>query len=156
MTRTVRIASLRDAETEAGYQQAIIEAARLLGWMVFHPHRSDHSESGYPDLTMCRPGQPGQLAFLEVKRSGGKPRPEQVEWVKALGTVPGVVTAIARPGDWEEVESVLRHGMGTDGREAAIAELVRWARGLAREHRYGMPDAGRVLRLCDAVEGTER
>ena len=40
--------------TETQLQSAIIELARLTGWLVYHTHDSRHSAKGFPDLCMVR------------------------------------------------------------------------------------------------------
>ena len=39
-------------QTEDQWQSAVIEYARLMGWLVYHTHDSRHSEKGFPDLVL--------------------------------------------------------------------------------------------------------
>lgn len=45
-------ATLDAAMTEGELQQAIIDLARVLGLLIYHPYDSRRSEPGYPDLTI--------------------------------------------------------------------------------------------------------
>jgi hypothetical protein len=45
--------------------------------------------------------------FLELKRTGGRIRPEQTVWVDELDTVAGVTAAIVGPDDAEWVWQLL-------------------------------------------------
>lgn len=85
--------------------QVILDAARLLGWMAYHTHDSRKSEPGFPDIIAVRGGR---VLAIECKRERGRVRPEQVMWVEALSEVPGVTAMIARPSQWDEVETLLR------------------------------------------------
>jgi len=58
---------------------------------------------GFPDLMLVR-GE--RIVFMELKRAGAKPTPEQVE---VLGILSGAAeTAVFTPLDWTEIERVLR------------------------------------------------
>ena len=70
--------------TEKQLQQAITDAAQLLGWLVYHTHDSRHSAKGFPDLVMVRGGR---LLFVELKAEKGKLSPEQRAWFQALVSV---------------------------------------------------------------------
>ena len=37
-------------ETEKGFQAAVVELARLRGWLVYHTYDSRRSAKGFPDL----------------------------------------------------------------------------------------------------------
>jgi VRR-NUC domain len=52
---------------EKQWQATVVDAARLLGWKVFHPYDSRRSEPGWPDLTLVRPPR---LVFVELKVHG--------------------------------------------------------------------------------------
>jgi hypothetical protein len=96
-------------ETEAQLQQAIIELARALGWLVYHTFDSRHSAEGFPDLVLVRQGE---LIFAELKSAVGKVKPEQQLWLDVLDTVSGradpqVKVYIWRPADWPEIERAL-------------------------------------------------
>ncbi len=91
-------------QTEAQFQQAVIDYAKLMGWKVFHPYDSRKSEPGYPDLTMVRDGT---LVFAELKRDGRPVSTAQSDWLLALGSCPGIVARRWDPRDWPEIEKVL-------------------------------------------------
>src|SRR5262245_30603180 len=91
--------------SEADFQAAVLDLARLRGWRCYHTHDSRRSAAGYPDLTLVR-GR--RLLFVELKRRGGRPTPAQAAWLADLAAVPGVEVHLWRPADWPAVESTLR------------------------------------------------
>lgn len=103
------------AVSEKSWQSAVVEYARLTGWLVYHTHDSRRSEPGYPDLTMVRQGR---LVFAELKTDKGKLRPEQQTWIRELqecehsldddGRVYFPEVHVWRPRDIGEVERILR------------------------------------------------
>jgi hypothetical protein len=82
------------------------EAAYRLGWLDYHPLRSEGSTPGFPDLTLVRGVW---LHFAELKRSAKeKPTPAQQQWLDRLERVERVGVHIWRPGDWPQIERVLQ------------------------------------------------
>lgn len=97
---------------ERDLQGAVVELARMLGWLVYHTHDSRHSAAGFPDLVMVHPGS-GALLFAELKTARGKVTPEQWEWLRALA-VRGV-SFLWRPehlADGSIARALQRHGRG--------------------------------------------
>jgi len=90
---------------EKDWQQTIIDAARLLGWLVFHPYDSRRSTPGFPDLILLRGNR---MLAIECKTERGKTTMTQELWLEALGDVPGVVALVARPSDWPMIEALLK------------------------------------------------
>lgn len=97
--------------TEAEFQSQVMVVARRFGWRVAHAGRAKvggkwvtRMATGWPDLTLLRPPE---LVFLELKRTGGRIRPEQTVWVDELDTVAGVTAAIVGPDDAEWVWQLL-------------------------------------------------
>ena len=88
--------------TERDFQQVVIEAARLAGWLVYHTHDSRRSEPGFPDLVLVR----DRVVYAEIKTEKAKPTAEQLHWLEAL-TAAGSECYIWRPDDWPEIERVL-------------------------------------------------
>jgi hypothetical protein len=113
--------------SEKDLQRAVLELAALLGWRAYHTHDSRRSHRGFPDLTLVRGDR---LVFAELKSAAGRMRPEQDEWLEALGHVPGVEAYCWRPGDLEAAAAVL------SARTAATsaAGFVEW---LAEGERKG-------------------
>lgn len=98
------MAEMRDLWTEAQFQSAVVNVARARGWgMIYHTQHSLHSAAGFPDLVMVR-GE--ELLFAELKSAKGKVKPEQIEWIAALGRTPARAF-IWRPCDWYEIEEEL-------------------------------------------------
>ena len=55
--------------SEKDWQQAVIDYARLRGYLVYHTHDSRRSEPGFPDLICLRAGR---LVVMELKSAGGR------------------------------------------------------------------------------------
>lgn len=106
-------------QSEADFQRAVIDLARRLGWRVFHPRPAQTKRGtwitatagdgkGYPDLSMVRGGR---LIFAELKTDKGRLRPEQAEWLEALGEVAyrsEVVEAhVWRPSQFAAIQEAL-------------------------------------------------
>lgn len=80
------------AESEADFQRWFIGVARLAGWKVCHfrPGKTQRGrwitavqgDVGAPDVILAKDGR---VLLAELKREGGKPTPEQVAWLAALG-----------------------------------------------------------------------
>lgn len=91
--------------SEAKLQAVVVEAARLYGWLVFHPYDSRRSEPGYPDLTLARNGE---LIFAELKSDTGRVTDAQQEWLTELGTVAGAEVHVWRPADLDAIHARLK------------------------------------------------
>ena len=96
--------------SEKAFMQMVIDAARLLGWRVYHTFDSRRSPEGFPDLVLVRDGR---LVFAELKTERGKLSPSQQAWLAELEEVRyqrGIEVYTWRPRDWEQIERVLRGG----------------------------------------------
>jgi VRR-NUC domain-containing protein len=91
-------------QSEAVFMATVRQAAAVFGWKVLHIYDSRRSSGGFPDLLMVRRDR---LVAAELKSATGRVRPEQTDWLNALKAA-GVETHVWRPGDWPEVEEVLR------------------------------------------------
>jgi hypothetical protein len=91
--------------SEKEWQQAILDYAKLRGWLSFHVFDSRRSTPGYPDVTFVRRGR---LVFAELKREGEKPTGAQVVWLDALRACFGVEVFLWRPSDLDAVINALR------------------------------------------------
>ena len=100
------------------------------GWRAFHLRDRDSIHivrgRGFPDLVMWRKNyDTGQIDMLaaELKRDlESELRPEQEEWIEALGQhIPAYTW---RPENWDEIEGILRDGTARyaspDGRTIAL------------------------------------
>ena len=85
--------------TEKLFMQRIIQAARALGFLVYHTFNAYRSAKGFPDLTMVH-RKSGRLIFVEVKSEDGKLTPEQTQWINTLATTGGEVYVV-KPSDWD-------------------------------------------------------
>ena len=93
--------------TEAQLQAAVIEAAQLFGWRIYHTFDSRRSNAGFPDLVLVRPPE---MLFVELKSEKGRVRPEQKAWIDDLIAV-GNEVLVWRPVDWTNgmITRTLRH-----------------------------------------------
>jgi hypothetical protein len=118
------VSALKQSERE--FQAAVIQYARLHGWLVAHFHDSrrqvgdrlvgDADAAGFPDLVMARNGF---LIFAELKTERGRVSRAQRQWLDALslGTwwlqqrpdkpAAGLRVCLWRPSDWPEIEREL-------------------------------------------------
>jgi hypothetical protein len=103
--------------TEQQLQQAVIECARTLGWLVAH-FRTAKTErgwrtpvegdgKGFPDLVCVRGGR---VIFAELKSSTGRLSDEQTIWISELRLSPAVETYVWEPSRWLDgtIERALR------------------------------------------------
>ena len=77
---------------EKDFSVAVVAFARAEGWEAHYERRSGHvgttgewrgsGPKGKPDLTLTRRGA---VLLVELKREQGKPSPEQLAWLEALG-----------------------------------------------------------------------
>lgn len=90
--------------TEAQLQAAIVDAARLQGWLVYHTYDSRRSAAGYPDLTLVRE----RVVFAEIKADKGRLSHAQQEWVIHLVNA-GAEVHVWNPSSWRDgdVDAVL-------------------------------------------------
>ena len=91
--------------SEKDFQQAVRDLAALLGWTVWCTWNSLHSPAGEPDLRMVRPPR---YVVAELKSERGRLTQDQREALGLLAGCPGVETYLWRPGDWPEIEEVLK------------------------------------------------
>lgn len=101
---------------EKDFTRAVLDAARLRGWLAAHFHDSrrevspgllvgDADAAGFPDIVLVRGAR---LLFAELKSDKGELRPEQKRWLGALSQVtrPPEVH-LWRESDWNELQRVL-------------------------------------------------
>jgi hypothetical protein len=97
----------KPVETEAGFQKAVTDYAKLHGWTVFSlPDSRRVTATGYPDLTLMHPTGPTPLVVAELKRYGQKPRADQRAWLAAFRAA-GVPAFCWTPHSWLEIEYTL-------------------------------------------------
>lgn len=91
--------------SEADFQAAFTELARLLGWEVYAiPDSRRATSSGYPDVT-CAHRAHG-VFWAELKTQRGKPSPAQVHWLALLRHA-GQRAYLWRPSDMDQIKRVL-------------------------------------------------
>ena len=96
---------LRPGLSETVFQARVIAYAQDHGWWVYHTHRSDRSEPGFPDLVLIHRTEP-RIVYAELKRIGGQPTYAQW-WVLMRLQELGHEAYLWRPDDWPEIVTVL-------------------------------------------------
>lgn len=101
--------------TEADFQRAVLELAKLGGWTVSHfrPARTARGWAtpvsadgkGFPDCVLVHPTR-CLVWFRELKREDGKLRPEQEAWRDVL-LAGGADWALWRPSDLDLIAATL-------------------------------------------------
>lgn len=104
------VASTPTPGARAMPERALLAQVRRLaqeqGWLVYHTWRSEHSEPGFPDVVLAKPGR---LLFVELKSAQGKVTVEQQQWLEVLKrSVPGIEIYLWRPADLPEILEVLQ------------------------------------------------
>lgn len=103
--------------SERHLQEAVVEMARLLGWMDYHTFDSRRSQPGFPDLTLIHEGGPGvphRIIVAELKSHVGRLTGDQIRWLRAFRNIIGPDQVLVyRPGDWLAgiIETDLRTGV---------------------------------------------
>lgn len=98
---------------EAEWQAQVVQLAELYGWgwAHFRPARtargwrtpvSGPMGAGWPDLVLVR----DRILLVELKRIGGKPRPDQVAVLEAFRAA-GAEVYVWTPADFDEAARVL-------------------------------------------------
>jgi hypothetical protein len=91
--------------TEKAWLQQVIALARQRGYLVYHPHNSQKSAPGWPDVVLARAGSP--LYLIELKTTHGALSGHQRHWLETLRRTDGLVVEVWRPEDWDTVVQVL-------------------------------------------------
>jgi hypothetical protein len=89
-------------QSEAGFQRAVVQYARLMGWRVYHTHDSRRSAAGFPDLVFVRE----RVVYAELKVPPNKATAEQDAWLEALRAA-GEEAHLWYPESWPEIEEAL-------------------------------------------------
>ena len=101
---------------ERFFNNDVIDVAEQHGWRTYHLRDRDSIHivrgRGFPDLVMFRKDPDTGVVDLlaaELKRdTQSAVRPEQEEWLEALGQ--HIFTRTWRPENWDEIEDVLQNG----------------------------------------------
>ena len=94
---------LRDLQSEAQFRKAVLDYAKLAGWLACYipDSRRNVGDAGLPDLILARGGR---VILAELKTSKGRLRDGQKCWLEEAGGN----GRVWRPGDWEDIERDLR------------------------------------------------
>lgn len=103
--------------TEQAFQDAVVELAKLQGWLVHHGRRVKtptgyrqpiQGDRGFPDLVLCRAGV---VLLVELKADRGRLSVHQRAWLEeAQGQI-----RVWRPSDWTEISQTLKRYRHRDG-----------------------------------------
>jgi hypothetical protein len=100
MTMTAQ--QYRAAVSEAQFQRAVVDLARIHGWRRRHnpDSRKEDGEPGFPDWIFLRGPR---LLIVELKKEDGKFRKGQPEWLDAFREIPSpfVEVHVWRPSDMQ-------------------------------------------------------
>ena len=103
-------------QTEAQFTAALVDLFHQYRWRVIHVSPSQVREgrwlthgagdiAGWPDLLACR----GRRALaVECKVGRNKPTQAQLDWLAALGHVPGIEAHVWSPADWDQIVEAVR------------------------------------------------
>ncbi len=104
--------------TERQLLDAVRDACRWSGLLVYHTYDSRRSEPGYPDVTVCGPRG---VLFRELKAERGRLTSEQRTWLDRL-TQAGADARVWWPDDWPD--RVLTELAGIGGRLGTRTEAT--------------------------------
>lgn len=96
--------------TEGAFLAEVLRLAKQNAWEAYHTHDSRKSESGFPDLVLCRPGNPGSIIFAELKTRTGKLSVAQQRWLSVLEHTGLVEACLWRPADMPAIVARLTGG----------------------------------------------
>jgi|GEM_PF-1348630 len=102
---------VRALESERAFQRRVKQLLRFNGWLQFsqpttQEQQKNEGDAGYPDLTATRDGR---ILFIELKKQGEYPRPEQQDWLTDLRKNSAVEVYSWQPSDWPQIERVIAH-----------------------------------------------
>ena len=103
-------------QSEADFQNAVYETARIHGWLISHFGFSEtpggrwrtttrYDAKGFPDLVLAHPKH--GILFRELKSDHGTLSKHQIEWLDLLYTAGGD-SAVWRPRDWPKILAQLK------------------------------------------------
>jgi hypothetical protein len=87
--------------TERQFQAMVVAGLKQRGYLVWTVPDMRKTTRGLPDIIAVHPTRlPRRVLFWELKRVGGRIRPEQQAALAALSDVYGVDARVIRPADW--------------------------------------------------------
>lgn len=97
VTKIIDHSDPRLGMSERQLQDLVVQAAKYLGYLVYHTYDSRRSAPGFPDLVMVHPA--GGMLWRELKATKGRLTPEQEQWLTTLNAA-GQDAGVWRPADW--------------------------------------------------------
>ena len=144
---------------ERHFTQDVLDEAQHHGWTPAHFDFREGGKMavvrgrGFPDLVMYRRNEEtGKAEFVvaELKsRPQDKPRPEQEKWLEAFDDAQ-FPTYLWRPDNWDEIESVLKHGPAAS--ETSDATSPKFARHHRSDGRLPASFGEAIDGLIEAIE----
>ena len=110
-------------ETEAQFQDAVLDLAVVHGWEWWHDHDSRRNPAGWPDLILCRPPR---LIAAELNVSTRTTTVAQRAWLRRLADC-GVEAVVMRPDpapaaeQWPVVDTM--EPVTRDGRDFSAGRI---------------------------------
>ena len=93
--------------SERELQDAVLQAAKVMGWLAYHTFDSRRSGEGFPDIVLVHPKR-GVLLFVELKSETGQLTLAQKDWRDALeGIVVYLGSTVWRPSDLDTALATL-------------------------------------------------
>ena len=102
-------------QTEKQFMAAIVDYAKINGWLCYHTHDSRRSAPGFPDLVLCKP--PRQVV-AELKNKKDILSWAQRRRLADLTQCSRIDVHVWWPGDWPEIETTLGVDIGSKVRAA--------------------------------------
>lgn len=97
---------------ETDFQEWLRQLAITYGYMYYHPHRSEHSPSGFPDTVLVRLEPSPRLIFAELKTDdmvNSQPSIDQWAWLYILQQLhPPAECYLWRVSDRDKIEEILK------------------------------------------------
>lgn len=84
--------------TEKQFQAEVVDAAKRLGWSVYHTNDSRRCEPGFPDLVLVR----DRVLYRELKTEIGRLSASQKVWGEKLVGA-GADYAVWRPSEMRDI-----------------------------------------------------
>jgi hypothetical protein len=91
--------------SEADLQQAIVSAARKLGYLYYHTFDSRRSTEGFPDLVLVHDGKK-RVVWIECKSETGVVSIYQTAWHDSLAKCDAEIYVV-RPVNLDEIIEIL-------------------------------------------------
>ena len=108
---TITLEEFKRKTSHKEFEKDIDELFALFGYdLVYKTWKSLHSPKGFPDRVAVRVKDKRKV-WVELKKEGDEPTPEQVQWLEALKAV-GEEVYLWYPHDYDEAARILQEVRG--------------------------------------------